>query len=857
MSLLISSINLPTEALAVDIPVLVVPVRFADISPESTVAEIDAWVRGEVAGYIREVSFGTFELDVRTLGARDDTWFAIPGVQADYGAGGRGTEVPIRLAIDALYAADVACDTDPDALAGAIDWPRFDQTAPPYPAILVVHAGHADRRNNDSIHDWAVHLGARESFWKPPPSPTIPAGTPADWLARGYPWPVPDDIGQSRTVTVAILSETRVGAFEDGSLYYESGLGSYAHELMHAIGWLPDLYDLYSGFSDVLGVELLSIDDDFTARWALLGNGDTNPSAPYGLRGSVGTFNPSEFESRPAYPIGYSQIQLGLLDDADRDVVRIVRRPPLGGSTNSASLVLQPLEDDPSTPCPEVGLDCVRVIKIPVSSDGRLYYLIEARKWQGSDEGLPDQGVLIATVDESRSPGRGIVRIVDDTPLEPIDDPGLMVRNALNPLDDATWKAPQVFAPDSVAGLTVSIAEDLGDGYHRIEIVYPPSPQPDVEITPWGAPDPPPYKTVDVWIDSRIELEGGLLLNDWDEYANPDPLGNRDPLWLDHLNRVHVRLRNLGEGPAEDVEVRVSWAPFGAGQSPSDWQFLDQTTVDLGAAGGPDAERVVVLDWTPDSSALGAGQHFCLLAELSCAGDLNPGNQQAQENVTDEYAESPVEHGFQITNPGPQPARFFLQVDRSSLPGDWAVELEEYEFVLGPGERRGLQVTVVPPTVSEPVMRTVSVRVSTDAGDVAPVPLGGISLDVYARPSSTVQLLEPVVTRGRVIVNGFLRPERADVPVILRYVRPDGTSWVRGVRTRDDGQFSDRIEDATTGTWRVAATWPGDYAYRPSECPPVPFTVSGRPTLVVVVTVAVLLFVAVFVFNRIRRSRSQ
>ena len=56
----------------------------------------------------------------------------------------------------------------------------------------------------------------------------------------------------------------------------------------------------------------------------------------------------------------------------------------------------------------------IHTIKIPLSLG--FYYLIEVRRWEGFDAYLPDEGVLITQVNETRSSGHGIVVVVDAAP---------------------------------------------------------------------------------------------------------------------------------------------------------------------------------------------------------------------------------------------------------------------------------------------------------------------------------------------------------------------------------------------------------------------------------------------------------
>src|SRR5215472_4065294 len=80
--------------------------------------------------------------------------------------------------------------------------------------------------------------------------------------------------------------------------------------------------------------------------------------------------------------------------------------------------------------------------------------------------------------------------------------------------------------------------------YVRIQYGFPPPGRPDPSIIPWGNP---PWTTPDIWIDSQ--------LNGWGVYRYAD--GTRDDAWVNHDNRVYVRIRNLGTAPASNVHVTV------------------------------------------------------------------------------------------------------------------------------------------------------------------------------------------------------------------------------------------------------------------------------------------------------------
>ncbi len=150
-----------------------------------------------------------------------------------------------------------------------------------------------------------------------------------------------------------------------------SPLGVYAHEYGHLLS-LPDLYEANSDSTKP---------DRFMGRWSLMGTGLWlgNP------RGS----SPAELEA-------WSRIKLGWL------IADSVELPPTNFSLRLVAL--RPLETASG----------IRAIMIPIASSG--YYLIEFRSKIGFDSYLPQTGVLITRIDETRRSGEGVVRVIDADP---------------------------------------------------------------------------------------------------------------------------------------------------------------------------------------------------------------------------------------------------------------------------------------------------------------------------------------------------------------------------------------------------------------------------------------------------------
>ncbi len=175
-----------------------------------------------------------------------------------------------------------------------------------------------------------------------------------------------------------------------------SPLGVWAHELAHQIGFLPDLYDS-SNF-----------EHQFVGPWSLMDGGASLGKPP---------------GSSPSHLDAWSKIKLGWLRPATALLME-------------EEFTLGPLELP----------DGIRAIQIPLG-DGT-YYLLELRRRIGFDLSLPEEGVLIYHVDDTKESGQGPVRVVDANP-------------ATSTLKDAAFPVGSEF-PDQRNKVFVSILSASG-----------------------------------------------------------------------------------------------------------------------------------------------------------------------------------------------------------------------------------------------------------------------------------------------------------------------------------------------------------------------------------------------------------
>jgi len=171
----------------------------------------------------------------------------------------------------------------------------------------------------------------------------------------------PDDIWSRATLGKVYLPGYDGGIVVGISILAETDpYGVFAHEFGHNLE-LPDLYDA-------------TYTKEFVGRWSLMASGS--------------------WLSPPSSIMAVEKKWLGWLSTLDvlrvpRDEYRIVQLSPLDQSTG------------------------IRMIEIPL---GAIYYTVEYRRKVGTDSSLPDSGVIISRVDESRGSGEGPIIVVDRNP---------------------------------------------------------------------------------------------------------------------------------------------------------------------------------------------------------------------------------------------------------------------------------------------------------------------------------------------------------------------------------------------------------------------------------------------------------
>ncbi len=212
-------------------------------------------------------------------------------------------------------------------------------------------------------------------------------------------------------------------------------------------------------------------------------------------------------------------------------------------------------------------------------------------------------------------------------------------------------------------------------------------------ITPWRAP---PYTSPDIWVDSEK--------NGWGTYRYTDsagnPSGQGDVAWVDHINRIYVRVYNLGPGLATNVRVQVTVSnPPRIGDVGPDLKPVG--TILYPSIPASDSATGFV-EWKPADNA-----HTGIRAVIEeTPGELGTANHWSQTNVTlfetGNLLDIPIKGRlkpislripvYYSKNYG-KTAVFFNVHD---IPKNWAVEIAPRQFMIKPGSSKWVKFSVYP-----------------------------------------------------------------------------------------------------------------------------------------------------------------
>ena len=234
----------------------------------------------------------------------------------------------------------------------------------------------------------------------------------------------------------------------------------YTHEFGHSQG-LPDLYDIDTGDG---------IDQIFVGDFSIMAEGSWNG-------------NPSG--STPAGLIGFNRLNLSILD---------VSATVINGTHQVVDLLS----------LSETNISAL--IKIPLQGD--CYYLLEYRKKLGTDAALPDQGVLITYVNESKGCtwiGGGHVMTHENGPVI-LED----AQSSTSSLDDAPFDIginEISYFNDNTNNVHIVLLEKNSSGYKI-----------DIDRTGMGTDNTPPTTSFQIsgWYSEFTLFMGSMSLSAYD-----------------------------------------------------------------------------------------------------------------------------------------------------------------------------------------------------------------------------------------------------------------------------------------------------------------------------------------------------
>jgi hypothetical protein len=346
------------------------------------------------------------------------------------------------------------------------------------------------------------------------------------------------------------------------------------------------------------------------------------------------------------------------------------------------------------------------------------------------------------------------------------------------------------------------------------------------------------FDSPDIWLDAA--QNGWAKYPSWQTLdAGGAPSGQGDALWVDHVNRIHYRVRNLGPMAAPDVRIQISLVqPIAFYTACGGISSGKETIISTEAIGGLEPGQVYhdFVEWTPSSSQ----PVLVKVKILATPHELSLANNNAKQTLGTLYFPPGslslgglANQTFQIAIGNPCDWLADLRVLIVQKPPKWKVTVEPSTFVLPPGAEETLQVRLeLPASARAGELDGVTLGFFAQSGDHMQ-PLGEITLTGHvARPTmlTCTPPRTPTVVGGAMILTGLLEPSPGSRSLALEYLAPDGSQLLRTVRTNAGGAYSDRFIPDQTGAWSVQAYWEGDLMYQPAMSTPCAFEVGGSST---------------------------
>jgi hypothetical protein len=473
-------------------------------------------------------------------------------------------------------------------------------------------------------------------------------------------------------------------------------------------------------------------------------------------------------------------------------------------------------------------------------------YMVECRARIGFDQKIPEEGVIISSV---------------DVPA----DPGLPSRLVLPP--GSSGDAQAALSPgeqfvDPGREITVTYISRDGVNTCRVHAERGDVSAPDPTISSDGSTEfgggGLSHSSRDIWIDSQE--------NGWGDYPSGEsftfeggqeaPTGYGDPFWVGHENRIMFKVRNPGYGPAQDVHINVYvrqpltvYVP--SLDCPRTRQQHDELVGSV-VIDQLDAGEIYYgsVPWTPD---LDAAALVTVVIE-DYPGELTHSNNVAAETYGGQSSLQAVAgssgalsavraflagHTLAVTTERNCHHSIPIWVNRfvidETFRGDWVAGLTPIQGVALPGETTEYELASLPPAGARPgECGEVGVQVRALVDDIMePVEAFSFRRCVVAKAALTCQAPQASVQLGtEAMISGALTPSARDAIIALEFTGPEGATTIETVPLDGSGGYQHAFEAEKAGQWNVQAFWQGDDATTAATSGVCTFTVAAsRPTL--------------------------
>jgi hypothetical protein len=208
------------------------------------------------------------------------------------------------------------------------------------------------------------------------------------------------------------------------------------------------------------------------------------------------------------------------------------------------------------------------------------------------------------------------------------------------------------------------------------------------------------------WSSPDLFINNGGV-SEWNALINVDtPNG---PTQFE--NMLYCRIRNVGDQPAENVQVQFEYARAGTANTvwlPVTDKDGNPQLLNIGSLGAGQSNFLESNQNNPPADAgvrwyippLQPGEtvnHFCLRATITASNDVNPHNNVIQSNIA--YVPYSLSASANMIFTVSNPTREIIPVElniQASLPEGWRVELaEDFENIrLNPGEEREVPIVI-------------------------------------------------------------------------------------------------------------------------------------------------------------------